>query len=70
MKTIILLSLLAFGGQYTNQSSSVYICVSPTAKKYHFSKNCRGIQKCTHEIKEVTKSDAINKGYTVCLIEK
>lgn len=51
-------------------STSVYICVSPNAKKYHFDKNCRGLQKCTHEIRKVTKEEAMKKSYTACLLEK
>jgi len=51
-------------------STSVYICLSPNAKKYHFDKNCKGLQKCTHEIRKVTKEEALRKKYTVCLLEK
>ncbi len=44
-----------------NADTSVYICVSETAKKYHYDKNCRGLNKCSHEIKKVTLSDAKGK---------
>jgi hypothetical protein len=46
----------------------VYICISNTAHKYHRSLNCRGLMKCTHQEKKVTKSQAIKMGYTACKI--
>ena len=36
----------------------VYICNSNSAKKYHYSKTCRGLNACKHEIKKVTIGDA------------
>lgn len=62
------ISLLALSS--STLQSNVYICVSPTAKKYHYSKTCRGLQKCTHTIKSVTLSEATKAGYESCLIEK
>ncbi len=68
MKTIF--ALLIFATLVFSKSETVYICVSPTAKKYHYSQKCRGLQKCTHTIKSVTLSEASKLGYTACLIEK
>lgn len=39
----------------------VYICDSKTAYVYHSTKDCAGLNACTHEIKKVTLDDAINK---------
>ena len=36
----------------------VYICNSNGAKKYHYTKSCRGLNACKHEIKKVSLSDA------------
>ncbi len=49
------------------KADSVLICVSPTGHKYH-SYECRGLARCTHEIKKVTKAQAVKMGYTVCKI--
>lgn len=49
------------------KADSVLICVSPTGHKYH-SHECRGLAKCTHEIKKVTKAQAVKMGYTACKI--
>lgn len=70
MKTL-LIAVVAYSFSFIPVSGdSVYICVSTSAKKYHFSKSCHGLQRCTHTIKETTKADAVKLGYTVCLIEK
>ncbi|WP_072032210.1 hypothetical protein [Crocinitomix catalasitica] len=43
------------------EGATVYICYSTTATKYHFTKNCRGLSACTHDIKIVTLQDAKGK---------
>jgi hypothetical protein len=69
MKKLLLLGSVILFSFTKSAQTSAYICVSPNAKKYHYSKTCRGIQKCTHTIKQVTVTEAKNLGYTVCLIE-
>lgn len=51
---------------FTPLQKEVFICSSAGAKKYHYSKNCRGLSPCKHEIKNILKSDAQNKGLTLC----
>ena len=68
-KVLIAAAVLVCFGFMSSKSTSVYICDSPNAKKYHFNKNCSGLQKCTHTIKAVTKEEATKLGYTVCLKE-
>ncbi len=47
--------------------TTVYICNSTTAKKYHYSKTCRGLGACKHDIKEVNITDAKTKyNRTLC----
>ncbi len=38
--------------------TTVYICLSPGAKKYHYNRDCRGLGNCTHEVKAVSKGSA------------
>lgn len=52
-----------------SKQSGVYICVSPTGKKYHYNLKCSGLQRCTHTIKKVSLSEAQELKYTVCLLE-
>ena len=57
-KLLILCAILSFGFQ-SDSSNSVYICVSKSASKYH-------LKNCTHQIKSVSKSEAIGLGYSLC----
>lgn len=66
MKTLLFALLLSFTH---SQNTTAYICVSKTAKKYHYTKNCNGLQKCTHTIQKTTVNNAKQLGYTVCLIK-
>ncbi|ESU22824.1 hypothetical protein FEDK69T_17270 [Flavobacterium enshiense DK69] len=58
--------ILAFASLTSFSSANVYICVSPNAKKYHYNENCRGLSNCKHEIKKVSKSEALDKGLGLC----
>lgn len=51
---------------FTMSAGNVYICVSKTASKYHYNRNCRGLQKCTHKIEAVSKEAAVKRGYSLC----
>ena len=46
----------------------VYICVSPGAYVYHRSRDCRGLQVCTHIIRAVTSAQAEEIGRRKCRI--
>jgi hypothetical protein len=58
MKTFFV--ILIFLTSFNINPASVYICDSETATVYHKTKDCEGLQKCTHEIKLVTRSEAKN----------
>jgi hypothetical protein len=59
-RTLILLFLYGLTSYASSDERIVYICDSPYATSYHYSKSCRAIGKCTHEIKKVTLTDAVN----------
>jgi len=49
--------------------SSVYVCLSRSAVAYHNSSSCRGLNRCTHQIKSMSRSLAIkNYGLRACKI--
>ena len=51
----------------SEEPTTVYICYSNTAKKYHYSKTCRGLSTCKQDIKQVSISDAKTKfNRTLC----
>lgn len=61
-----LIAIFIFSTLTSFSSSDVYICVSPGAKKYHYNENCRGLSNCKHEIRKVSKSEALDKGLGLC----
>ncbi len=70
MKTLLLLILassLNFSSQQT--TNEVYFCDSKGGKKYHFTKDCRGLSNCKHKIEKIKLTDAKNKGLTLCGFE-
>ncbi|HEX5155148.1 MAG TPA: hypothetical protein VFW07_27080 [Parafilimonas sp.] len=71
---LTLTSLLSFhapAGSSLNKAKAeyVYICDSNTAYAYHKTKDCSGLNRCTHEIRKITKADAINEyGRRACKV--
>lgn len=57
----------AFNARSKEAPKLVYICISSGAAKYH-SHICHGFNRCTHERKQVTLSEAIKRGYKPCKI--
>lgn len=46
--------------------SDVYLCDSKGGKKYHYSKTCRGLSACDHQIVKVSIEKAQKLGKTLC----
>jgi len=61
--TVFVLGAFASGG------TTVYICVSKTASKYHYDRGCRGLKQCTHTIEAVSLEEAKQRGYGLCGFE-
>ena len=45
----------------SSSDSKAYICNNQKTEVYHLDKDCSALKRCTHEVKEVTESIAINK---------
>lgn len=43
------------------------VYITPTGKKYHPTKNCKGLKKAK-KIIAIEKSEAIKRGYTPCKV--
>jgi hypothetical protein len=71
MKTAIFASVLYVLSSFVPLTSAdtVYYCDSPGGKKFHYNKECRGLQKCTHAIRQTTVAGAEKKGLTACKLE-
>lgn len=73
MKTLILSALaLILSGQVSTEvktkEATVYICTGPKAKKYHATQTCRGLNRCSGSIRQLSVSSARAKGFTPCKI--
>ena len=53
-----------------NHTTSVWVCNSASAKRYHANKDCGGLKRCKHEIvvQEIAQAEAI--GLTRCAMSK
>jgi hypothetical protein len=65
MKKFLFLLLLS-SLTSVNTDADVYICKGKSAKRYHFTKECRGLTNCKAEIKKVTIEEAKKDGRTIC----
>lgn len=50
----------------SSNSTKVYICDSENSVAYHYTKTCRGIKQCKHDVLEVTIDKAKEKGLRLC----
>ena len=56
--------LLGTFGATNNQK--VYICTGGKSECYHSNKNCKGLSRCSKEIKEISLDDAKKMGRRPC----
>ena len=67
MKKLLPLFLLLFLTTSVKPiESEVYICGPKGAKRYHYSKTCRGLSNCQHGLYKKTLTDAKSLGLTLC----
>ncbi|WP_316826438.1 hypothetical protein [Pedobacter miscanthi] len=70
MKTLSLLILFFLTNITCKESTTVYICNSPNAKRYHNSSSCKGLSNCTYKIVKIDIEKAKKDGKTLCGWEK
>lgn len=63
MKSLIISLLFLYPGYSSNH---VYICTGPNAYAYHKTRNCRGLRRCTGEIKEISLAQAKKENRKAC----
>lgn len=69
MRTIVLALTLMLGAMMPSQvqeSEQVYICTGPSATTYHSTDECRGLNRCSREIKMVSIDKAKKMGRRPC----
>ena len=70
MKKLLLLAcILNIMTSAIYMEKEVYVCGSTGAKKYHFTKKCRGLNGCKDEIHKKTLSEAKSLGLKLCAWE-
>ncbi|MEP3211160.1 MAG: hypothetical protein ABJN95_18375 [Maribacter sp.] len=67
MKLVIslIISILSFASASFNDGD-VYICKGKGSKKYHYTKSCRGLSRCSTKVYEVSLKKAKEMGRTLC----
>lgn len=58
--------LFIFLTSFKPPETSVYICGSTGAKKYHFKETCRGLSSCSHGTVKTSIKQAKGLGLTLC----
>lgn len=62
------ISACALERTHKNQSEKVYVCHGPKSKRYHKTPNCKGLCRCSTDIRQMTRQEAEAKHYTPCRI--
>ena len=72
MKALLLTLMLLTGNVSVNNTfhkvdvAYVYICTGPKSKRYHSTKDCNGLNKCSESIEKVTLAKAKEMGRDAC----
>lgn len=65
---ILPLAFLSCSDEKAESSSSeiVYICNGPSSKRYHYDKNCFGLNNCSTTLQKTSKTEAKSMGRNLC----
>ncbi|PBJ14410.1 hypothetical protein [Flavobacterium sp. ACN6] len=61
-----LLILFVFFTSFHPPETTVFICGSTGAKKYHYKETCRGLSSCSHGVVKTSLKQAQGYGLTLC----
>lgn len=68
--TITLIAALALlcgsASAQIKKNTKVYVCTGKTAKAYHLSRTCEGLDNCKGEIKQIKMGQAVKQGRHLC----
>jgi len=68
MKALLITFLLFNSVRCT--TTTVYICDSPNAIRYHYKANCRDLSNCSHRIIQISLEEAKKSNKTLCHWER
>lgn len=66
----LLFALLLLCGTAGCDTTTVYVCDSPHATRYHYNEHCRGLSNCDFRIVKTTLDSARAKHLTLCKWER
>ena len=66
----LLLFAVLFFNSIKCTTTTVYVCDSPHAVKYHYKPDCRGLSNCNFRIIKTTLDSARESNKTLCKWEK
>jgi 5-bromo-4-chloroindolyl phosphate hydrolysis protein len=49
-----------------DNSTTVYLCDSKNATRYHYKSNCKGLSNCSYKVVQSTVESARKTGKTLC----
>lgn len=61
-----LLLLIIFFTANLQNHKTIYLCDNGKTKKYHLSKQCRGLRNCSYKILKMNLDKAQKTGYSLC----
>ncbi|XLS30121.1 hypothetical protein ACJD0Z_04670 [Flavobacteriaceae bacterium M23B6Z8] len=56
----------SYFNEFLNNGGTVFICTGKYSRRYHLTKNCKGISSCQKNIVEVSLEEAQNRGRNLC----
>lgn len=69
-KQLLLITIVLVSLAFTKEKEKeVFICKTVTSKRYHFTKTCKGLKKCSGTIGKTTQKKAKKVGLTPCKLE-
>lgn len=66
MVAVCTISACAPERKQKNQSEEVYVCTGPKSTRYHKTPDCKGLSRCSADIRQMTRQEAEAKHYTPC----
>ncbi|MCL6218188.1 hypothetical protein [Zunongwangia pacifica] len=70
--SVVLTAITSFGALSScaeETETTVYICKGKYSKKYHYKKNCHGLNNCSTDIYKTTLDSAKKAGRKICGFE-
>ena len=66
IKKLLIILLLVFCGVASADSPRVYICLGGMSECFHKTPNCKGLERCSTDIKAISLDEAKKMGRRSC----